>query len=828
MEFNMSFAINPTLNHIDILEPYIIEMYRSAKEVLLPGARFRGHPCEAYICISKIEKTMKAYVALLEMELNSVFVYTSDFATDNSADYPKVIAEANEFASSIGFSMERVNLNFSPAMREVIIKGFRVMKAPQKKPLLRSMDGYPQLAKTSSPTLPSTAEKSVVSTVQKESLAAELKRLQSDLAAAKADIEKLTREKLSFEQSSAREISTLASSLEKAAELKRLGEEKSAAEIEALKKDKIEFASLKDDALAASLKAELDSTRRKAELAEKALAAQTTALQEEIGTLKSRNILLEQQLTAEKSSTGEKISRLLAGEKSAASEIAALKSSAEKAAEIKRRCDENHAQEIEALKKEKSEDASRKEVALAAALKAELDSARLKAELAENSLAARIAALQETIEALESRNITLEQQLSAEKSSAGETISRLTAEKESINALLAAEKTAAADKIAALALFETSWREGQQREEDLCRNIDLMKEQLDLLEAELAASRQKESEGAAFILKIAALEKEIAASGIEIERLGNATIAQTAFQAELKSLAEAKNDVEAEYIRLANEAMQKETEMFDALYTADAEIVRLSREIELRTQTAEAEKTALEEELKQLRLSGTLRANAVAAAMPVASATVVTAAPQVEAVKPLTVTPLEPRTETETDIIAASIPAGEPILPAEAMEDDTSDAAVIGDPEITNGLLNEFGSFCGSSGHSTTEFTIDPTITTVGYSDPAEIVAILHSNNTVQAVPDGSRMQRCEGYVIATRKEGEYRTYVAWYLTESKKVIVCTPEQQPADSRECTQILQDAITYFEIVGFMMELEDLGSTVKSYRKAIRKVPALSRK
>ena len=57
----MSFAINPALNHVDVPESFVYELYRSSTEVLLPDARFHGHTCEAYICIAKIEKVIRLY-----------------------------------------------------------------------------------------------------------------------------------------------------------------------------------------------------------------------------------------------------------------------------------------------------------------------------------------------------------------------------------------------------------------------------------------------------------------------------------------------------------------------------------------------------------------------------------------------------------------------------------------------------------------------------------------------------------------------------------------------------------------------------------------------
>jgi len=714
----MGFAINPSLNFIDLPQQYIIELYRSSGEILLPDARFRGHPCEAFICISKVEKTQKAYVALLEMGVKSVFIYTSDYTTDNSADYPKVIAEAEEFTRAMGFTMERVNLDFSPAMREVIIKGFRVMRAPAKKAPARSTGTYTKIVPTVEMLPPPPPANKAVLSNQKISLTPELKSLQTQLASAKAVIEKVTREKLSFEQN-------------------------------------------------------------------------------------------------------------------ATSEITALKASVETAAESKRLCEEKLTKEIEALKRARGEAATNRQEEFAKALQAELDTMRLTAKRAGDSHKNQVASLLESIKALENEKLQLGHELSAEKSSSTENIAKLTAEMESISALLASEKIAAADKIASLTLLETSWQEGKQREEDLCLQINQMKQQLEALAAERAKHLEEEGREAALMLKIAAMENEVAASRAEIERFGSSSSDQAGLEAEIKCLAEAKNSVEAEYVRMANETMNKEAEMLEALYTAEAEIVRLSRELEVRHKVDEMEKSALREELKQMILSGSPPAYAGADKPPTAVSPE-TFPPPVEKVSPLRMTTVQPDSEDSADISTAtvlaappSVPAGEAILPPDSAEADTTDAPIAGDPEVTQGMTNEFGNFCGSSGYSTTEFTIALDISVIEYSDPGEVVVIISSSNTVQAVPDGNNIQRCKGYVIATKNEGAYKAYVAWYLTESSKVVICTPDQQPADAHECTRILQDAVAYFEIVGFMMELEDLGSTVKSYNRAIKRVPALSR-
>jgi hypothetical protein len=142
-------------------------------------------------------------------------------------------------------------------------------------------------------------------------------------------------------------------------------------------------------------------------------------------------------------------------------------------------------------------------------------------------------------------------------------------------------------------------------------------------------------------------------------------------------------------------------------------------------------------------------------------------------------------------------------------------------------FTSDLGGFYSGGGTSGTEFRINPDLDIISYSDPAEVVAVFYSSNSVQAVPDGKGIQRCRGYIVATKSSGDYRVYVAWYLTESGRVVICLPEQQPADSDECVLTLKDAVSYFEIVGFMMEVSDLGTTRQSYRRALKKIPVMKK-
>jgi len=708
----MSFAINPSLNHINIPAACIDAFYRSTSEIPLPDARFRGRPCEAFICISKIEKTVKAYVAILDNGLKSVLVYTSDYEAVNPADYPKVTAQAEEFLKTMGFTMEPVNLEFSPAMKEVIIKGFRVMRPPP--PPKKQVGRYPKAEYAAADhnllNIPAQLEDALNKEFQIEELPAELASLRAELASARAVIEKITREKVTTEQNASREIASLKTAVEQANDSRKTVEERLTQELRTLREQKG--------------------------------ASQAPPDEDE------KNKLL---------------------------------------AEL-RKLEEN-------------------------------------ARLSDEKLRKEIAALQEKNRHLESQRVNTEQQLASKDSSLNEKIAALTAENESLNLRISKEQAAnraAADKITSLARFEESWKEGQQRENELCQNIDMYRKQLETMEKELQDYRERKTTEESLLLKVTELETAVEAANTEIEQLRNNSADADKYEQELQTLEEGKKVIESEYVRLANESREKEISMADALSTAESEVNRLSRELEIQTQVAAMEQSALRAELRRIVMGG-------ATAAPLETIQ----EPQV-VVKYVQVSSagLPPATGQSPTVIqpAAVVPATvQPFQEADIPEDDTDepDLPIQGDPEIRSGLINELGSFYSDQGYSSTEFSIDPSITSIEYSDPAEIVALFYSSNTVQAVPVGSSIQRCKGYVIGIKKSGSYLTYVVWYLTESRKSVICTHKQQPEDSSECIRILKDAVTYFEVIGFMMEFEELGDSSRSYKKALKKVPALKR-
>jgi hypothetical protein len=158
--------------------------------------------------------------------------------------------------------------------------------------------------------------------------------------------------------------------------------------------------------------------------------------------------------------------------------------------------------------------------------------------------------------------------------------------------------------------------------------------------------------------------------------------------------------------------------------------------------------------------------------------------------------------------------------------DDDPTAPLTRDTALTSGLVNEFGSFC-SSNTSATEFSLASAMDAIEYSHPGEVAALLYSSNSVQAMPDGKKSDRCRAFAVVLNRSGSYSAYLAWYMLDNKRTVVCVPDHQPVDLADCTAILQDAVAYFEIVGFMMEIEELGENVGSRLKVLHRIPVLKR-
>lgn len=151
-------------------------------------------------------------------------------------------------------------------------------------------------------------------------------------------------------------------------------------------------------------------------------------------------------------------------------------------------------------------------------------------------------------------------------------------------------------------------------------------------------------------------------------------------------------------------------------------------------------------------------------------------------------------------------------------------------PELDNVIFPEMGAsanseFYGSDGQSATEFRPDRSLSAVPCPAPEAIIALYESANKIQTVPDGFSIQKSGGFIYAIRRNGMAEVYLVWQMLESNQALIYTPLQQPMDEEGFQKVLQDALFYFESVGFMMAPVDL-SAPKSRTSALTRSPFLN--
>ena len=126
----MAFSLDRTRSFIRIDEPNLISIHRSISPIVPAVAYCLGHLCEAFICAAREYNLFRVYIGLYDTQLKSNLVFVADPVGFDNNKNAILVKEAETFLSSIGFGMELVNMKFSPATREVIMRDMKVMREP--------------------------------------------------------------------------------------------------------------------------------------------------------------------------------------------------------------------------------------------------------------------------------------------------------------------------------------------------------------------------------------------------------------------------------------------------------------------------------------------------------------------------------------------------------------------------------------------------------------------------------------------------------------------------------------------------------------------------
>ena len=126
----MIFSLDRTRSFIRVAEPNLLSLYRSDHPII-PAAKYcQGHLCDAFICVINEYNLWRVFVALHDQLLKSNLIFVTDPIRPDEKNLAALVQNASVFVTELGFAMETVKVDFSPAIREVIIRDTKVMREP--------------------------------------------------------------------------------------------------------------------------------------------------------------------------------------------------------------------------------------------------------------------------------------------------------------------------------------------------------------------------------------------------------------------------------------------------------------------------------------------------------------------------------------------------------------------------------------------------------------------------------------------------------------------------------------------------------------------------
>lgn len=262
----MTFSLDRIVGFVRIDEPDLISIHRSTRPIVPTDENCLGHMCDAFICAARENNACMVYVALYDTRQKSNLVFVADPVAPGECQ--ALIRKAETFLNELGFSMEPVNVNFSPATREVILRDIKVMRPP--KPVAQKRQpgacAPAQKGEETSPQVVAAAEQAhrpAVADAEREAL------LDARLTEAATALERLSAEKEELARKASREFKRLK------AQRDRLKKELDAAATARLEAERAPPDEAGDSGIIAALEAERD-----------ALLVELAALREETETLR--------------------------------------------------------------------------------------------------------------------------------------------------------------------------------------------------------------------------------------------------------------------------------------------------------------------------------------------------------------------------------------------------------------------------------------------------------------------------------------------------------------------------------------------------------------
>lgn len=123
------FIEDGSLQYIEADAQDVLAVFRSTATQMIAHGRREKQPCEAFVCVVQEGIASTAYVALSMLKSKSFAIYVPEKKPHDKESSDATVQEALEFAEGFGFEMQSVNLNYSKALREVVLNDLRVVRS---------------------------------------------------------------------------------------------------------------------------------------------------------------------------------------------------------------------------------------------------------------------------------------------------------------------------------------------------------------------------------------------------------------------------------------------------------------------------------------------------------------------------------------------------------------------------------------------------------------------------------------------------------------------------------------------------------------------------
>ncbi len=561
------FIEDSSLQFVEADAQDVIAIYRSATDVTISIGGKRNQSCEAFVCVVQEGALATAYVAFSFQKDKSFMIFTPRSSPEDKSESDNVVREALYFVKELGFDMQNVNLNYSKALREVVLNDLRVVRsAGASKKAVHKKSGLEKVPKQSGVT----AKKDAGADTPVSEKTASFDPLEAKASEAGKNTGKgALREK--GDDREARPVKGMPSKQE-IADMRAAKEQLHAEKVKTEKDASEEMA---------ALRAEIEGITKEIESINAAKSAGTASAREELERLVQARTDLKVAAADESSSLS--------------SEIEGLKKEINAAREAFSKNNVSLKGEIESLSSEKAEAEKNSEAELAALRSERNRIAEEKRAIRERN-DSEIALLKAELETLSSPEPTPEELVGLKAE-----VERIASEKSDAQKKQAAELSDLRMRIASLQ------EEKKREKEDSDRELTTLRGEIQLLQDErevLFKETGKELESTKAELE--KLREEVKTAGhASSSELSSLRAEKERLLLEMSRMEDSSsNDIQQlrdEIAHLSAEKGAAEDSLSDVLSELRRDVERLTSELDMARVEGEKERSVLEDEIRCLR-----------------------------------------------------------------------------------------------------------------------------------------------------------------------------------------------------------------------------------